>query len=75
MQSTRLLCPWHFKGKDTESPALAGRFFTTEPPGETLVFNRCSMHFVESMRTLREGLLEPQPRSLPKSIAQSISRV
>ena len=38
---TRFLCPWDFPGKNTgppdcriepESPALAGRFFATEPP-------------------------------------------
>ena len=45
--STRLLCPWNFPGKNTgspgdlpesgmepESPALAGGFFKTEPPGK-----------------------------------------
>ena len=46
----RFLCPWDFPGKNTgsgchfllqgiepksfESPALAGGFFTTEPPGK-----------------------------------------
>ena len=49
-QTTRLLCPWNFPGKNTgvgchflsrdlphpgiepASPALAGKFFLTEPP-------------------------------------------
>ena len=50
LQPTRLLCPWDFPGENTgvdchfplqrifltqgPNPALAGRFFTAEPPGK-----------------------------------------
>ena len=58
IQPTRLLCPWHFSGKNLSGlplpspenrpnsgiepasptyPALAGRFFTTEPPGKSWI--------------------------------------
>ena len=50
LYSARLLCSWNFPGKNTgvgchflpdpgiepTSPALAGGFFTTEPPGKLL---------------------------------------
>ena len=53
---TRLFCPWNFPGRSTgagchfllfpdsgmepTSPSLAGRFFTTEPPGKPHILNR-----------------------------------
>ena len=51
LQLSRLLCPWDFPGKKKgvgchfpdpgikpASPALAGGFFTTEPPGKSLTY-------------------------------------
>ena len=47
LYATRLLCPWDFPGKNNgvgnlprpeikpTSPAMAVRFFTTEPPGKS----------------------------------------
>ena len=54
LQLTRLLCPWDFPGKNTgvgchfllqgifltTSPALAGKFFTAEPPGKPKALQR-----------------------------------
>ena len=37
IQASRLLCPWNFPGIEPMSPALAGIFFTTEPPGKPYV--------------------------------------
>ena len=52
-QPTRLLCPWDSPGKNPgikptspASPAFAGRFFTTEPPGKPLLTIGAASGFV-----------------------------
>ena len=72
-QPARLLCPWHFPGKNTgmgchsysrgssqprdqtESPALAGRFFTTVPPEKPI--NRTGRQ--QSSKDLNSTVSEP----------------